>query len=221
MRKIENSVLETPMMWQSFALPNGTTSTPNMKTPTPMQPAANEELIAPRSAAACSAGWLPIDSAPTDGTEIIVYCPPAHGLNHMASVCTYHEEAGFCVDELREPTLWIPLPNRKKRWHRCQRENAMKTEPTPTLAAVVQPRLVRRCVSHHFACDCREAAFAELLKDVMQLHCDPNGAQYNKCDTAPCSWCEEAKRLMLHGHPDTTNAKDVERRESAPNQSPT
>jgi len=59
----------------------------------------------------CSAGWLPIDSAPKDGTEIIVYCPPAHGLRHMASVCAWHEDAGFCVDELREPALWIPLPN--------------------------------------------------------------------------------------------------------------
>jgi hypothetical protein len=62
-------------------------------------------------ATTCSAGWLPIDSAPKDGTEIIVYCPPAHGLNHMASVCAWHEDAGFCVDELREPSLWIPLPN--------------------------------------------------------------------------------------------------------------
>ena len=76
-----------------------------------LNPAATEELIARRSAAACSAGWLPIDSAPKDGTEIIVYCPPAHGLNHMVSVCAYHEDAGFCVDELREPAFWIPLPN--------------------------------------------------------------------------------------------------------------
>jgi len=60
---------------------------------------------------ACSAGWLLIDSAPKDGTEFIVYCPPAHGLNHIASICAWHEDAGFCVDELREPTLWIPLPN--------------------------------------------------------------------------------------------------------------
>ena len=66
-------------------------------------------------------------------------------------------------------------------------------------------RLVRRCVSHHFACDCREDAFAKLLKDVMQLHSDPNGAQYNECDTDPCAWCEEAKRLMFHGHPDPPN----------------
>jgi hypothetical protein len=117
---------------------------------------------------------------------------------------TKHEDA----DAIAEVKAFIAqTQNRKKCWHRCQRENAMKTEPTPTLAAVVQPRLVRRCVSHHFACDCREAAFAELLKDVMQLHSDPNGAQYNKCDTAPCSWCEEAKRLMLHGHPDTTPAQ--------------
>jgi hypothetical protein len=29
------------------------------------------------------------------------------------NVCTYHEDAGFCVCELREPTLWIPLPNER------------------------------------------------------------------------------------------------------------
>ena len=73
----------------------------------------NEQLkgLCPSDAAACSDGWLPIESAPKDGTEIIVYCPPAHGLNHMASVCAWHEDAGFCVDELREPALWVPLPN--------------------------------------------------------------------------------------------------------------
>ena len=55
--------------------------------------------------------WKPIETAPKDGTEIIVYCPPAHGLRHMSSVCAYHEDAGFCVDELREPTIWMPLPD--------------------------------------------------------------------------------------------------------------
>ena len=55
-------------------------------------------------------GWMPIETAPKDGTEIIVYCQPAHGLPHMASVCAWHDDAGFCVDELREPSLWIPLP---------------------------------------------------------------------------------------------------------------
>lgn len=56
-------------------------------------------------------GWLPINSAPIDGTEIIVYCPPAHGLPHMVGVCSWHKDARFCVCELREPTLWVPLPN--------------------------------------------------------------------------------------------------------------
>jgi hypothetical protein len=55
--------------------------------------------------------WQPIDTAPKNGTEFIVYCPPAHGLRDMASICSWHEDAGFCVDELREPTHWIPLPN--------------------------------------------------------------------------------------------------------------
>ena len=54
--------------------------------------------------------WMPMETAPKDGTEIIVYCPPAHGLPHMVSFCAWHEDAGFCVDELREPSLWIPAP---------------------------------------------------------------------------------------------------------------
>jgi hypothetical protein len=54
--------------------------------------------------------FQPIATAPKDGTEIIVYCPPAHGLPHMASICAWHEDAGFCVDELREPTMWTYLP---------------------------------------------------------------------------------------------------------------
>jgi len=55
--------------------------------------------------------WMPIESAPRDGSEFVVYCPPAHGIGHMASLCKWHEDAGFCVDELREPTHWMPLPN--------------------------------------------------------------------------------------------------------------
>ena len=55
--------------------------------------------------------WQPIETAPKDGSEFIVYCPPAHGLNHIVSVCAWHEDAGFCVCELREPKFWTPLPN--------------------------------------------------------------------------------------------------------------
>ena len=54
--------------------------------------------------------WFPIETAPTDGTSIVVYCPAAHGLPPLVSFCSYHDSAGFCVDELREPTLWMPDP---------------------------------------------------------------------------------------------------------------
>lgn len=55
--------------------------------------------------------WKPIETAPKDGTEIIVYCPPnQHGLGHLASICSWHEDAGWCACELREPTLWTSLP---------------------------------------------------------------------------------------------------------------
>ena len=55
--------------------------------------------------------WKPISTAPRDGSQIVVYCPSAHGIDHMASIAAYEDYAAFCVDELREPTLWIPIPN--------------------------------------------------------------------------------------------------------------
>jgi hypothetical protein len=57
--------------------------------------------------------WHPIETAlekaPKD-TDILVYCPEYSGLSEMVSVCRYHEDAGFCVDELRMPTHWMPVP---------------------------------------------------------------------------------------------------------------
>ena len=57
-------------------------------------------------------------------------------------------------------------------------------------------RMVRPCVTHHYACDCREDAMRVLLKEVMWWHSDPTLAEYNGCDTDPCLWCENAKRLL-------------------------
>ena len=53
--------------------------------------------------------WNPIEIAPKD-REIIVYCPPVHGLGDIVCRCTWHPDAGFCVDELRSPTHWIDKP---------------------------------------------------------------------------------------------------------------
>jgi hypothetical protein len=73
-------------------------------------------------------GWQPIDSAPKDGTEILVYCPAGQqaksgwafgpaiqsvkwdgSLTHQNSMwwtlTGYHE-----ADAWPEPTHWMPLP---------------------------------------------------------------------------------------------------------------
>ncbi len=56
-----------------------------------------------------SAWWHPIHTAPHD-RRIVVYAPSAHGLPAMVSMCEWHPDAGFCVDELREPTHWTEIP---------------------------------------------------------------------------------------------------------------
>lgn len=53
--------------------------------------------------------WQPIESAPKDRL-ILVYCPSYQGLNAIVCCCQWHEDAGFCVDELRSPSHWMPLP---------------------------------------------------------------------------------------------------------------
>lgn len=53
--------------------------------------------------------WLPIDTAPRDGRTIVVYAPARDGLGDLVSLCRWHADAGFCVDELREATHWQPF----------------------------------------------------------------------------------------------------------------
>jgi len=53
--------------------------------------------------------WKPIESAPQD-REIVVYAPGREGLGELVSLCQWHPDAGFCIDELREPTLWTEKP---------------------------------------------------------------------------------------------------------------
>lgn len=54
-------------------------------------------------------GWRDIESAPKD-RWIIVYAAPAHGLPGFVTPCLWHPDGGFCVDELRNATLWQDLP---------------------------------------------------------------------------------------------------------------
>ncbi len=54
--------------------------------------------------------WRGISEAREDPDAWLwVYCPPHDGLPAMACPCRWHPEAGFCVDELRSPTLFVEL----------------------------------------------------------------------------------------------------------------
>lgn len=53
--------------------------------------------------------WMPIETAPTDGTVVECYAPGAiHALHDLIGPCAYHPDAGWCMDEIREITLWRP-----------------------------------------------------------------------------------------------------------------
>lgn len=53
--------------------------------------------------------WRPIATAPTDGTVVWFYTAAAHGLPAFQGPCAYHKDAGWCTDELRPVTHWVPL----------------------------------------------------------------------------------------------------------------
>ncbi|TXH14962.1 MAG: DUF551 domain-containing protein [Hyphomicrobiaceae bacterium] len=55
--------------------------------------------------------WQPISTAPRDGTLFLAWAPAAEGLPAMFSLCAWHPDAGFCIDELREASHWMPLPD--------------------------------------------------------------------------------------------------------------
>lgn len=66
--------------------------------------------------------WLPISTAPTDGTRVLVWAAPttagwddpAMHLAGFVTIAAYHPDAGWCVDELREVTHWQPVPEGPK-----------------------------------------------------------------------------------------------------------
>ena len=68
--------------------------------------------IAEIEAAALPAGWRDIATAPTDGTFVWVWAAPYDTLPGFIEYTSYHKDAGWCVDELREVTLWRPAQER-------------------------------------------------------------------------------------------------------------
>jgi len=59
--------------------------------------------------------WLPIATAPTDGTTVRVRTNSIEGLPAFETWTSYHPDAGWCVDELREVIEWLPGRREKQR----------------------------------------------------------------------------------------------------------
>lgn len=52
--------------------------------------------------------WQPIATAPLD-QAVWVYAPEYEGLPAITCIAQYDEDAGWCVDELREVIAWFPV----------------------------------------------------------------------------------------------------------------
>ena len=55
------------------------------------------------------AEWQPIETAKPDGSLVWVYVAAYDGLPAFQAVASYHPDTGWCVDELRDVTHWMPL----------------------------------------------------------------------------------------------------------------
>lgn len=55
--------------------------------------------------------WMPISTAPRDGTSVLVYGPRRDGGTYI-DVCPYYmnEWTVIWMDNYEEPTHWMPLP---------------------------------------------------------------------------------------------------------------
>lgn len=76
-----------------------------------------KRLLAENEGLRLASDWQPIETAPTDGTMVLVYAPatdPAKwAIDLPEAICTavYHEDAGWCICTVRDVTHWRPLPN--------------------------------------------------------------------------------------------------------------
>ena len=54
-------------------------------------------------------GFAPIATAPTDGTEVMVWAAPRYGADALSVTCAYHPDAGWWVCDLRRAEGWRPV----------------------------------------------------------------------------------------------------------------
>lgn len=63
--------------------------------------------------------WRLIDDDTPRDKPIIVFAPGDdpdfhEPLNDIVCLCQWHPDAGFCIDELRHPTHWMPYEKPRK-----------------------------------------------------------------------------------------------------------
>lgn len=58
--------------------------------------------------------WKLIDENTPKDRSILVYAPGREGLGPLITICKWHEDVGFCIDLIREPTHWQELPEPPK-----------------------------------------------------------------------------------------------------------
>lgn len=65
--------------------------------------------------------WQPIETAPKDGTPILVYRPAASGVGYIQKVsgdyAMLHKSGKWvwaCSNDAAQPTHWMPLPELPK-----------------------------------------------------------------------------------------------------------
>lgn len=99
------SASPAPPQQQDWRAPGDTTSL----TLYPDGPPAQKDSPRRAEQPDCDNRWQPIETAPTDGTVVWVYVASAEGLPSFQGSCAYHADGGWCADELRPVTHWVPI----------------------------------------------------------------------------------------------------------------
>lgn len=105
------------------------------------------ELIAERDHHLSRSAWQHIETAPKD-RMILVYAPAREGLDDLRGVCIWHPDAGFCIDELRCVTHWMPLPKAPLTQSQIEEKrsddevSATRQEVSLTHSKIIEPKSI-------------------------------------------------------------------------------
>lgn len=122
-----------------------------------------------------------MDSAPKD-RSILVWAPTREGLPAMFAICKWHPDAGFCIDELREPVMWwdgewdfdaagAGAKGMRQQIAKIIREDKMVYRAVSSILALVSPAATRRAALEEVAkwCD-KQDRIARAVNDAYRSY---------------------------------------------------